>query len=85
MFVGIAAVVEEYAEQKSVGPPVGDVEREIAPDRGEASWLHDVGENICANLGRPIAQLTQAPRRDVDGDGGDQERHHQARGQQGTE
>ena len=55
MLLRIAPVVDEYADQESVRPPVGDVEGEIAAHRGEAAGLHDIGENVGAHLRAPVA------------------------------
>jgi hypothetical protein len=60
VFVRIAPVIEEYADEKAVGLPVGDVEGEVAAHGSEAAGLHDVGENVRADLRRPLAQHTQA-------------------------
>ena len=79
MHVGIAAVVDENADQKAVRPPVGNVERKIAAYCGEAARLHDIGEDVGAHLRAPVAQFAQSARRDISGNGGDQERYDQRR------
>ena len=76
MLLRIAPVVDEYADQEAVRPPIGNVEGEIAAHRGEAAGLHDIGKNIGAHLRAPIAQRTQAHRRDIGGDATDQDRNH---------
>ena len=49
------------------------MEREPFLELAETAGLHDVRNEIGADLGCPAAQLAQAPRRD-DADGGDQQR-----------
>ena len=66
--LGIAPVVDEDADQQAVGPALADVEGEAPLDRGEAAGLHDVGDEIGAHLGRPVAQLAQAHGRDIGAD-----------------
>ena len=60
VLVGIAAIVDEDADQQAVRPPVGDVEGEIAADCGEAAGLHDIGEDVGAHLRAPVAQFAQS-------------------------
>ena len=80
-FVRIAAVVDEYADEKAVGLAVGDMEGEIAAHGGEAAGLHDIGENVGADLRRPLAQRAQAARRAPSRDEGNQKRDDQRRPQ----
>src|SRR5207244_10484997 len=68
-----------------VRAPLANVEREIGFELAEAAGLHDVGDEIGANLGRPAPQLAQPPRRDVDADGGHQQRDYDADGEKGAE
>src|SRR5271155_3930129 len=77
MFLGIATVVEEDADQQSIGTPIGDVESKVTAYRRETTRLHDIAEDIGANLGSPIAQFTETKRRNVDRNSGDQERDYQ--------
>ena len=82
MLVGVAPIIDEYADKKTIRPSVRNVEGEVAAHRSEATGLHDVGENVGAHLRRPVAQFTQAARRDIGGDGGDQERDHEGSGEE---
>ena len=85
MFIGIAAVVDENADQETVRPAVCDVESEIAADRREAAGLNDIGEDVGAHLRTPVTQFTQAARRDIGGDDGDQDRNHEGCGEKGPQ
>ena len=71
----VALVVDEDPEQLSVGAPFANVEGEPLFKLGEAARLHDVRNEIGANLGRPTPQLAQPPWRNVDADRGNQQRH----------
>ena len=60
VFIGVAAVVDEDADQETVRPAVRNVESEIAADRGEAAGLNDIGQNVGAHLRTPVTQFTQS-------------------------
>ena len=82
MHIGVAAVVDEDADQETVRPAVGDVESQIATHRRETARLYDIGEDVGAHLRAPVAQFTQRARRDIGGNCGDQERNDQRRGKE---
>src|SRR5689334_1896022 len=81
----IPAIVEKDAHYLFVPVSIGDMECEIAAERGEAARLNDVGENIGAHLCAPISQFAQTARRDIGGKGGDQKRHDKRGSQEGPE
>ena len=50
LLIGVASIVDEYADKQAIRAPVGDVEGEIVAYAGETAGLHDIGENVGAHL-----------------------------------
>src|SRR5260370_20450445 len=74
----ITLVVDEDPQQLSIGAPLANVQRKSLLQFDETAGLHDVGDQIGTNFRGPAPQLAQSPRRDVDTDRCDEQRHHDA-------
>src|SRR5262249_18139283 len=81
----ITLVIDEDPHQLSLAAPLTYGQRKSLLQLDETAGLHDVGDEIGTNFRRPASQLAQSPRRDIDTDCRDEQRHHDAGREEGAE
>ena len=82
----VALVIDEDPQQLPVRPSFPDMQGEPVLYLGETPGLHDIADQVGADLGGPAAQLAKSPRRDEHADRrnqkGDDDRGRQERAEQ---
>ena len=73
----IAAVVDEDAGEHAAGLPLANADGQVLVELGEAAGLQDVGQHVGGDFGIPLLEAAHAVGREIGGDEGNQERHHE--------